>query len=208
VLQEYKDGGSTMWFLLACAIMGLALAIERAFTLTVRLRLNVKKFSQELLATIEKNGVKAGIDMCNKTTSPAARVLSAALEHTDMGKTAMEDAIVRAGANELAFLDRGMALINGLCTVAPFFGFLGTVTGMISAFKAVAAVGEVEATVVASGIAEALITTKWGLIIAAPLSVVYIIYQGRANGYLRDMETASSELMDFLIGKGILKKED
>lgn len=207
MLQEYKDGGSTMWFLLACAIMGLALAIERAFTLTVRLRLNVKKFSQQLLETIEKNGVKAGIEMCNNTTSPAARVLSAALEHTDMGKTAMEDAIVRAGANELAFLDRGMALMNGLCTVAPFFGFLGTVTGMISAFKAVAAVGEVEATVVASGIAEALITTKWGLVIAAPLSVVYIIYQGRANGYLRDMETASSELMDFLIAKGILNKE-
>ena len=207
MLQEYKDGGSTMWFLLACAIMGLALAIERAFTLTVRLRLNVKKFSQELLNTIDKNGVKAGIELCNKTQSPAARVLSGALEHVDMGKTAMEDAIVRAGANELAFLDRGMALMNGLCTVAPFFGFLGTVTGMISAFKAVAAVGEVEATVVASGIAEALITTKWGLVIAAPLSVVYIIYQGRANGYLRDMETASSELMDFLIAKGILNKE-
>jgi len=207
VLQEYKDGGSTMWFLLACAIMGLALAIERAFTLTVRLRLNVKKFSQDLLNTIDKNGVKAGIELCNSTTSPAARVLSAALEHVDMGKTAMEDAIVRSGANELAFLDRGMALISGLCTVAPFFGFLGTVTGMISAFKAVAAVGEVEATVVASGIAEALITTKWGLIIAAPLSVVYILYQGRTNGYLRDMETASSELMDFLVAKGMIKKE-
>ena len=98
--------------------------------------------------------------------------------------------------------------MNGLCTVAPFFGFLGTVTGMISAFKAVAAVGEVEATVVASGIAEALITTKWWLVIAAPLSVVYIIYQSRTSGYLRDMETASSELMDFLVAKGILKKED
>ena len=99
MLQEYKDGGSTMWFLLACAIMGLALAIERAFTLTVRLRLNVKMFSQDLLATIEKSGVRAGIEMCNRTHSPAARVLSSALEHVHMGKTAMEDAIVRAGSN-------------------------------------------------------------------------------------------------------------
>jgi biopolymer transport protein ExbB len=119
----------------------------------------------------------------------------------------MEDAIVRAGSNELAFLDRGMALIAGLCTVAPFFGFLGTVTGMIGAFKAVAAVGEVEATVVAAGIAEALITTKWGLIIAAPLSIAHILYSGRINGYLRDMETAASELLDFLVAKGLIAKE-
>jgi biopolymer transport protein ExbB len=207
VLQEYKDGGGIMWFLLACAIMGLALAIERAFTLTIRLRLNVKQFGQQLLDTIDKKGIQAGIDLCDDTASPAARVLSAALRKADRGKTVMEDAIVRAGSNELAFLDRGMALIAGLCTVAPFFGFLGTVTGMIGAFKAVAAVGEVEATVVAAGIAEALITTKWGLIIAAPLSIAHILYSGRINGYLRDMETAASELLDFLVAKGLIAKE-
>jgi len=207
VLQEYKDGGGIMWFLLACAIWGLALSLERAFTLTVRLRLNVKQFSRELLDTIEKKGVNAGIELCNSSPSPAARVLGAALAKADEGKTAMEDAIVRAGTTELAFLDRGMALIAGFTTVAPFFGFLGTVTGMISAFKAVAAVGEVDATVVASGIAEALITTKWGLIIAAPLAIVHIIFTGRVNGYLRDMETASSEMLDFLVVKGMCGKE-
>ena len=205
MIQEFKDGGSIMWFLLACAVIGLALAIERAFTLTFRLRLNVKKFGQELMDTIGKSGVKAGIELCNSTRSPAARVLAAALEKTDQGKTMVEDSIVRTGATELAFLDRGMPLIAGLVTVAPFFGFLGTVTGMIGAFKAVAAVGEVEATVVASGIAEALITTKWGLMVAAPLSIVYILFQGRVNGYLRDMETASGELVDFLVAKGLLK---
>ena len=205
MIQEFKDGGDIMWFLLICAVMGIALSIERAYTLTFRLRLNVKKFGQELMDTIGKNGVKAGLDLCNNTQSPAARVLAAALEKVDQGKTTVEDSIVRTGASELAFLDRGMALIAGLTTVAPFFGFLGTVTGMISAFKAVAAVGEVEATVVASGIAEALITTKWGLIIAAPLSIFYILFSGRVSGYLRDMETASGELIDFLVAKGLLK---
>ena len=207
MIQEFKDGGGMMWFLLACAVAGIALTIERAFTLTIRLRLNVKKFGQELMDTIGKNGVKAGIDLCNNTKSPAARVLAAALAKAEQGKTSMGDAIVRSGATELAFLDRGMALIAGLTTVAPFFGFLGTVTGMIGAFKAVAAVGEVEATVVASGIAEALITTKWGLMVAAPLAIVHILFQGRVNGYLRDMETASSELLDFLVAKGMCGME-
>lgn len=207
MIQEFKDGGGMMWFLLACAVMGLALTLERLFTLTLRLRLNVKRFSRQLVETIDKQGVKAGIELCNKTPSPAARVLAAALAKVDRGKTAVEDAIVLAGATELAFLDRGMALIAGLTTVAPFFGFLGTVTGMIGAFRAVAAVGEVDATVVASGIAEALITTKWGLMVAAPLAIVHILFQGRVNGYLRDMETASSELLDFLIAKGVIGKE-
>jgi biopolymer transport protein ExbB len=207
VIQEFKDGGGIMWFLLACAVAGVALSLERAFTLTLRLRLNVKKFSRQLMDTIDKNGLKAGIELCNKTPSPAARVLAGALAKADDGKTSMEDAIVRTGATELAFLDRGMPLIAGLTTVAPFFGFLGTVTGMISAFKAVAAVGEVEATVVASGIAEALITTKWGLIIASPLAIVHILFQGRINGYLRDMETSASEVLDFLVEKGMCGKE-
>ncbi|MBM3331403.1 MotA/TolQ/ExbB proton channel family protein [candidate division WOR-3 bacterium] len=206
MIQEFKDGGDIMWFLLICAVMGIALSIERAYTLTFRLRLNVKRFGQELMDTIGKNGVKAGIEMCNSTKSPAARVLAAALEKVDMGKGVVEDAIVRTGASELAFLDRGMALISGLTTVAPFFGFLGTVTGMIGAFKAVAAVGEVEATVVASGIAEALITTKWGLIVAAPLSIFYILFSTRVSSYLRDMETASGELIDFLMARGLLKE--
>ena len=207
MIQEFKDGGGIMWFLLACAVLGIALTLERLFTIFIRMRVNVKKFSQRLIQTIEKNDVQAGIKLCDATPSPVAKVLKAALLKANEGKTVMEDAIVRAGATELAFLDRGMALLAGLTTVAPFFGFLGTVSGLISAFKAIAAVGEVDPTVVSSGIAEALITTKWGLIIAAPLSIVYILISGRVNGYLRDMETAASDLMDYLITKKGLCKE-
>jgi biopolymer transport protein ExbB len=199
MIQEFRDGGGIMWFLLICAVLGIALTLERLFTLFIRTRVNVKKFSQQLLQTIDKEGIQAGIELCNRTPSPVAKVLRAALMKAEADRAVIEDAIVRAGATELAFLDRGMALLAGLTTVAPFFGFLGTVSGMIGAFKAIAAVGEVDPTVVSSGIAEALITTKWGLIIAAPLSIVYILFSGKINGSLRDMETASSELIDFLV---------
>lgn len=199
MIEEFRAGGGTMWFLLTCAVIGVALVLERLFTIFIRLRVNVRKFTAQLIETVSSQGVKAGIELCNKTPSPAAKVLRAALERASDGKAAMEDAIVQAGTSELAFLDRGMGLLAGIVTVAPFFGFLGTVTGMIGAFKAVAAVGEVEPTVVASGISEALITTKWGLIIAAPLSIVHILLSGRVNGYLREMETASAELLEFLV---------
>lgn len=201
MIDEFKAGGGIMWFLLACAVAGIALSLERIFTLFVRTNVDVKKFSRKLMSTIDKQGIQAGIDLCSKSPSPVARVLGSALGRADQDRERIEDAIVRTGVTELAFLDRGMPLIAGLTTVAPFFGFLGTVTGMISAFKAVAAVGEVDPTVVSSGIAEALITTKWGLMIAAPLAIVHILFSGRVNGYLRDMETASAELVDFLTAK-------
>ncbi|OYD16563.1 hypothetical protein CH330_02500 [candidate division WOR-3 bacterium JGI_Cruoil_03_51_56] len=201
MIDWFNRGGFTMWFLLACAILGLAIIIERLYTILFRLRVNVKKFTPKLIETIDKGGVLAGMNLCDRTPSPVAKVLKAALEKVDEGTDVMEDAIVRAGASELAFLDRGMALLAGLTTVAPFFGFLGTVTGMIGAFQAVAELGEVEPTVVASGISEALITTQAGLAIAAPLAIVHILLSGRVNGYLRDMETASMELLEYTATK-------
>lgn len=201
MIEWFSKGGMTMWFLLACAVLGLAIIIERLYTVFFKLRVNVRRFTPQLLQTVENEGVKAGIELCERTPSPVAKVLKAGLEKADRGTEVMEDAIVRAGSGELSFLDRGMALLSGLVTVAPFFGFLGTVTGMIGAFAAVAAVGEVEPTVVASGISEALITTQAGLIIAAPLAIVHILLSGRVNGYLRDMEQASTELLEFIADK-------
>jgi biopolymer transport protein ExbB len=201
MIEWFSKGGTTMWFLLACAVLGLAIIIERLYTVFVKMRVNIKRFTPKLLQTIDSEGIQAGIELCDRTASPVAKVLKAGLEKADRGTEVMEDAIVRAGSGELSFLDRGMALLSGLVTVAPFFGFLGTVTGMIGAFAAVAAAGEVEPTVVASGISEALITTQAGLIIAAPLAIVHILLAGRTNGYLRDMERASTEMLEFLADK-------
>ena len=203
MIREFNAGGTFMWFLLILAVLGLAIVFERLYTIFIKIRLNAKTFVAKLIETTEKGGVEAGIDLCAKTPSPVARVLKPILEMEKERKprSMMEDAIVRAGTSELGFLDRGMALMAGLTTVAPFIGFLGTVNGMIGAFAAVAALGEVEPTVVASGISEALITTKWGLIIAAPLAIIHILFSGRVNGYTRDMETASTQLLDYLEAK-------
>jgi biopolymer transport protein ExbB len=210
MVREFIAGGGVMWFLLFCAVLGLALTLERLYTIFIKIRLNAKTFVAKLIQTIEKSGVQTGIELCAKTTSPVARVLKPVLELQKQSKSRamMEDAIIKAGTSELAFLDRSMSLLAGLTTVAPFLGFLGTVTGMIRAFAAVAAIGEVEPTVVASGIAEALITTKWGLIIATPLAIVHILFSGRINGYTKDMETASTQLLDYLEAKfGVCKTE-
>lgn len=200
MLDEFRAGGGIMWFLLACAVAGLTFVIERVITLVLRTG-GTRGFVKRLMATINKGGVAAGIELCAKTNSPVAKVLQAALEKAGQDRASIENAVIQAGATELGFLDRFMPLLAGITTVAPFFGFLGTVTGMISAFKAVAAVGEVDPIVVSTGISEALITTKWGLMIAAPLALLHILFSMIVNAYLRQMETASAELIDYLVAK-------
>ncbi len=198
MIGEFKDGGAVMWLLLICMILGLGIVIERIISLYVKTRLRPRLFQQQLRSTIQERGIKAGMDLCDKTPSPIAKVMKAILEKQAEGKAGMEEGMARAALEELAFLDRGMALLAGLTTVAPFLGFLGTVTGMMRSFAAIAAAGEVEPTVVASGISEALITTKWGLLIAAPLAIVHIILTGKINRFTREMEEGGMLLIDFL----------
>ena len=192
-------GGFVMWFLLVCAVIGIGLILERLYSLFIRARLNPRTFLEKLTSTVDSQGIKAGIALCDRTPAPVAKILKSVLEKADMGKDAMEEMVARSAAIELAFLDRGMPLLGGLTTVSPFLGFLGTVMGMITAFAAIAIAGEVEPTVVASGISTALITTKWGLIIATPLAIIHILLSGKVDGYTRDMEEAASGLIDYLI---------
>lgn len=201
MVQEFIKGGGIMWFLLACIVVAAALVIERLITLFIVARTDAKRFVSRLLAEIENGGVDAGIEYCRSHSNPVSRVLLPTLQKYGQGKEAMEEAVIRAGTSELGFLDRGMQIMGGIVVVAPFFGFLGTVTGMIRAFAAVAAVGEVEPTIVAAGIAEALITTKWGLLIAAPLSIIHILFQQKINAYTKDIETATTTLIDYLTTK-------
>ncbi|MGQ9464088.1 MAG: MotA/TolQ/ExbB proton channel family protein [bacterium] len=199
MIREFTIGGGVMWLLLICIILALAIVFERLFSLLIKIRLNPKSFLERLISTIDAQGLDAGIALCDQTSSPAAKIAKVILEKGDKGKDAMEEVAARAAAIELAFLDRGMALLAGLTTVAPFLGFLGTVTGMIRAFAAIAMAGEVEPTIVASGISEALITTKWGLIIATPLAILHILFTGKIDGYTKDMEEVAAGLIDYMI---------
>lgn len=207
MVNWFLKGGIFMWPLLACSVLGVAFFLERIVTLFLS-RTNPKKFVENLEEAIRKGGVKEGIEFCEKNRSPVARILSKGLlKYSESGnpggkKERIEEAITSSGITELAFLDRGMWVLSSVVTLAPLLGFLGTVSGMIHAFDAIALAGEVEPTLVASGISEALITTEAGLSIAFPLFFAYNFFNVKINSYTRDMEEASNHLIDFLVEKG------
>lgn len=205
MIELFQKGGPMMWPILLVLLIGLAFIVERFITLLLKARLNPLKFMDELTAAMDKGGVDAGRELCDSTPQPVAKVLGAGLAKVKHGREFVEEGIASAGAVELVFLDRGMLWIAMASTLAPIMGFLGTVTGMIKAFEAIAIAGEVEPSIVASGISEALITTATGLTIAAPMILFHTLFTSMIDRYSRDMEQAASSLVDYLLEKGLMK---
>ncbi|MGE3063595.1 MAG: MotA/TolQ/ExbB proton channel family protein [bacterium] len=201
MVEFFQKGGWSMWPLLVCAIVGIVFVIERIVTFAI-INKSPKKFVESLKSIIEKDGIDAAVQFCSKNSSPFARIMEAALtefQYVGKNKQAIEDAISRASVVELAFLDRGMAYITAVITLAPMLGFLGTVSGMVNAFDAIALAGSVEPKLVASGISEALITTMTGLVIAIPISAAHTYFSSIINSYSRSLEDASNKIMDILM---------
>lgn len=205
LVDYFQRGGGVMWLLLAVAIIAVAIIIERLFTLYIKARGNPKKMVDKVIGIIKNGSTEEAMEYLAKTPSPVAKILLAGLEKYEFGRNAMEDAMLAKSTSELAFLDRGMIYLSSAATIAPILGFLGTVTGMIRAFQAIALAGEVEPTLVAAGISEALITTATGLIIAAPVAIFYALFSQKINSFTRDMEEASNMFLEQLLELGIIK---
>ncbi|TET22777.1 MAG: MotA/TolQ/ExbB proton channel family protein [Candidatus Cloacimonadota bacterium] len=204
MLDLFNRGGWAMWPLLLAALICIAYIIERLITLT-RARANPALFVDYIKQAFEQGGTEDAIALCNQNPSPVARIFTPALEKyekykgsSDM-KTILEESITAAGSVELTFLDRGMLVIAAVAGVAPLMGFLGTVSGMIRAFDAIAAAGTIDPVLVSSGISEALITTATGLVIAIPAASAHVFFTSRINAYTRAMEQASNSLIEFLL---------
>ncbi len=193
----FVKGGPFMFWLLTVALVGFVFIIERAYTLS-RARVNTRKLIGTIITTLRNDGVQAAAEECQKVRGPIAAILYSGLQKADKGRDAVEKAIGTAGTIEMSFLERGLIWISSVTTIAPLIGFLGTVSGMINAFEAIAASEQVNAKLVASGISEALITTATGLIVAIPATIGYNYFVSTIDRFVIEMEETSSELIDEL----------
>ena len=196
--QNYIKGGFFMHFLLACSLIALVFIIERAWTLS-RARVNTKRLMLDVIKALRAEGPEAALEVCQHTRGPISAVLHAGLLRAQRGPEAVEKAIETSGTIEMSFLERGLVALATIANVAPLLGFLGTVSGMISAFAAIAAAEQVSAKLVARGIQEALITTATGLIIAVPVTIAHSFFVAQIDRFIIEMEEASAELVDEML---------
>jgi biopolymer transport protein ExbB len=196
--QNYIKGGFFMHFLLLCSIIGLVFIIERLWTLS-RARTNVRRLMARVIRGLRERGVQGALEECESTRGPIAAILHSGLLRAGHGPSAVEKAIETSGTIEMSFLERGLVAIATVGNVAPLLGFLGTVSGMISAFAAIAQAEQVSAKLVAKGIQEALITTATGLIVAIPMNIMHNFFVSQIDRFITEMEEASAELVNELV---------
>jgi biopolymer transport protein ExbB len=204
MVELFIKGKAFMWPLLACAIIGVAFIFERLWTLS-RATINTRKFLDKVTTALKEGGVTSAADVCAKTRGPIASIFHAGLMKADRGIGEVEKAIEGAGAIEMSFLERGLVWLATIANIAPMLGFLGTVSGMINAFEAIARAGDIEPSLVASGISEALITTATGLAIAIPIQAAHNFFVSKIDKLVIDMEESSTALLDTLVEMGTAK---
>ena len=195
--ELFVKGGQFMWWLLIVALVGFVFLIERMWTLN-RARVNTRRLIGTVITTLRNDGVQAAAEECQKVRGPIAAILYSGLQKADKGRDAVEKAIATAGTIEMSFLERGLIWVSSVTTIAPLVGFLGTVSGMINAFEAIAASEQVNAKLVASGISEALITTATGLVVAIPATIGYNYFISAIDRFVIEMEETSAELIEEL----------
>lgn len=199
VKEQFIDGGPTfMGIVLACLILGLAIAIERIIHLNMA-STNTNKLLNEVENALKSGGTDAAQEVCRNTRGPVASIFTQGFMRISEGIEIVEKSIIAYGSVEMGKLERGMVWISLFISLAPMLGFMGTVIGMIQAFDAIAEAGDVSPALVAGGIKVALLTTVGGLIVAVILQLFYNYLVAKVDSIVNRMEDASISLVDLLV---------
>lgn len=198
MMQKFLEGGWE-WMLpvLLCLVIGLAVAIERILYLALS-TINTKKFVAQVEEAVKTGGIAAAKEICRNTRGPIASIYYQGLDRYDQGLDAVEKSVVSYGSVQTGQMESGLSWIGLFIALAPMLGFMGTVVGMIAAFDAIQAAGDISPTLVAGGIKVALLTTLMGLIAAVILQLFYNYIVSKIDSLVNQMEDASITLTDIL----------
>jgi biopolymer transport protein ExbB len=191
MISLFLKGGPVMWPLLVASFVALTVVFERLFfTLREGLRRNQPAVAR-IFAEAEKGRLAAACEAGRASRDFVARVLVYALEHRDLSFT---NALLEASGAELHRFNRGISVLDTIVTLAPLMGLFGTVTGMIRAFGLLGASELGAPTAITGGIAEALIATAFGLLIAMIALLPFNFLNARLERARQEIENAAAHL--------------
>lgn len=200
--EQFIEGGpGFMGIVLITLILGLAISIERIIYLNLATP-NSKKLLNEIESALQTGGVEAAKEVCRNTRGPVASIFYQGLDRMDEGIDVVEKSIISYGSVQMGLLEKNISWISLFIALAPMLGFMGTVIGMIAAFDAIEAAGDISPSLVAGGIKVALLTTVFGLIVAIILQIFYNYIVAKVDSIVNTMEDASISLIDLLIRHG------
>ena len=191
-------GGWSMYPILLLSVLMVVIVWERARALR-RAQGDPETLTRNVGDYVRAGDVRGAISYCRERDSPAARILQRGLDRLGRPIGEIKEAVQEAGRRETFELERRMDLLASIAAIAPMLGFLGTVTGMISAFRQIQAYeGLVNPSLLAGGIWEALVTTAAGLAVGLVALFCYNLLVGRIGRLVNGLERASSDFIDVL----------
>jgi biopolymer transport protein ExbB len=197
VLEIVRAGGLTMIPIVLCSILVLGITFERLWTLR-RSRVAPPDLGAQVMGWARGRKVEVEHLSALKDNSPLGEVLAAAVANRHRSRDVIKEAVEDAGRHVAARLNRFVDTLAMISNVAPFLGLLGTVFGMINTFTVIGTQGVGDANAMASGIAQALITTAAGLIVAIPAAVAYHGLRGHTDRLVTIIEKEAIALVNAL----------
>lgn len=187
----------TLLVLLFCSLLSLVFILERGLYYLLNLG-NTEKFLRDLKPLIGKKDLPGALAYCSRHRGPMARIVHATIENHKESLESLTNLLSSLIKKEEVQLERYLGILGTLGNTAPFIGLLGTVIGIIKAFQSLSASGSGGPNVVAAGIAEALVATAAGLLVAIPAVIFYNYYVSRVRQTITDVEAAVEQVLFLL----------
>lgn len=198
LIEMFFKGGIVMWPILLSSIIAVAITIEKFLSIK-KSKVNVGAFTIKIRGILKKKDIAGAINYCMEEKSPISNIIRRGLKKYKFGRKRVIEAIEAAGKIEISKMEKGLSTLATIAGAAPMLGFLGTVTGMISAFMRIQELqGSASPADLAGGIWEALITTAFGLFVGIPALALYNYFLSLVNKNVLDMERIATEILDVL----------
>lgn len=207
MFELLRQGGLIAWIIVGCGVAALILFLERLLSLH-RARIKSEDFIAGICNNLRRGNVNEALAICDDTPGPVAVIVRAAILNRQADKESIRTAIENAGRTEISRMERRLSLLATVAQVAPIFGLLGTVLGLIKSLQAMKlAAPLVQPVDVMSGLMQALVTTAVGLAVAAPCYIAFSFLVGKVEKIVIDMERSASDIIAFMAGTPIVRDE-
>ncbi len=192
-----KAGGVVVIILIVLSVLALAIFMERLIFYR-KSRVNTREFLKQIRVVVSAGRVDEAIKLCEETPGPIPRVVKAALEKAGSSEAEIRQAVEDATVYEVPLLEKNLGYLATIASISTLLGLFGTVTGMIKSFFVIAEAGTGNPALLAKGIAEALVTTAAGLLVAIPVLIAYNYLVAKVDSIVWDMEKAAVEIVGML----------
>lgn len=207
LLDIFVKGGMLMYPIAACSFVLLAFVFERAIMLR-RGRVIPNPFVKRFLHQLREGQLdrERALELCQESKSPIAEVFANTVRKWGRPVVEVEQAVLDGGERVVNNLRRHLRIINGIASVSPLLGLLGTVTGMIAAFNALSVSQAVHRSdLLAAGVSEALLTTAAGLVVAIPALIFHTYFVGRVDRLTMDIDSLGQELVHLISAESVVQ---